>query len=266
MNPITGAGAITGPLTIGSRGPSVRTLQEVLNRTTPSPGLHVDGAFGLKTDAAVRAFQRSKNLKPDGIVGPRTAAALGLRYTAAAPAPQPPGRPRPALENPVVPPTQDPSAIAQLVEAVIQGLSEIHNNVLNIFHALDDLPDVVLTEIRGLLSGPLHAAVAALREGSRIAKAGSAAAARVIEAAVRAAAQKLISALQACLSVLSRLPDILGLTGVADKIRSIIVKLQRAVESVIDTILRTLLGAGQAVGEAVFSILGTLRQVAAAAA
>src|SRR3954452_15440009 len=38
----------------------------------------VDGEFGPKTEAAVRAFQKEKNLGVDGIVGPLTWTALVL--------------------------------------------------------------------------------------------------------------------------------------------------------------------------------------------
>ena len=39
-------------------------------------GLAVDGAAGRKTRSAIRRFQRQKKLKADGVVGPRTEAAL----------------------------------------------------------------------------------------------------------------------------------------------------------------------------------------------
>ena len=39
-------------------------------------GVEVDGNFGAKTEAAVRNFQRTNNLVPDGIVGPKTWLAL----------------------------------------------------------------------------------------------------------------------------------------------------------------------------------------------
>ncbi len=58
-----------------SRGDEVRTLQQALARAGFSPG-PIDGEFGPKTLAAVRAFQRAKGLEVDGIVGPRTWGAL----------------------------------------------------------------------------------------------------------------------------------------------------------------------------------------------
>lgn len=54
------------PLQLGSTGINVKRIQEALG------GLEVDGKFGPKTDAAVRAFQKAHDLKVDGIVGPVT--------------------------------------------------------------------------------------------------------------------------------------------------------------------------------------------------
>ena len=59
----------------GDRGPEVQMLQLALERAGFSPGA-LDGIFGTRTDAAVRAFQRANGLQADGIVGPRTLAAL----------------------------------------------------------------------------------------------------------------------------------------------------------------------------------------------
>lgn len=53
----------------GAEGDLVKEIQRKL-------GLTQDGNFGPKTEAAVRAFQRSKDAVPDGIVGPRTWALL----------------------------------------------------------------------------------------------------------------------------------------------------------------------------------------------
>jgi peptidoglycan hydrolase-like protein with peptidoglycan-binding domain len=58
----------------GDRDHPVRTLQYLL-RARNHPVV-VDGVFGAKTDAAVRAFQMDKHLAVDGIVGPETWSAL----------------------------------------------------------------------------------------------------------------------------------------------------------------------------------------------
>ena len=61
----------------GSTGIRVRELQTKLNQVLkPIPLLQVDGIFGPKTDAAVRAFQAKEHLATDGIVGPKTQSAL----------------------------------------------------------------------------------------------------------------------------------------------------------------------------------------------
>lgn len=54
-----------GILKRGSRGESVKILQRFL-------GLVDDGEFGRKTEFAVKEFQKSVGLKPDGIVGAKT--------------------------------------------------------------------------------------------------------------------------------------------------------------------------------------------------
>lgn len=61
----------------GSRGPAVTEVQGRLNRWLPPyDQLVVDGAFGQKTDAAVRRFQQAQRLQVDGVVGPQTWARL----------------------------------------------------------------------------------------------------------------------------------------------------------------------------------------------
>jgi hypothetical protein len=61
-------------LKIGSQGKEVKALQEFLKVNTT-------GTFGPKTDAAVKAWQKSNGLKDDGIVGPATWDAMGLATT-----------------------------------------------------------------------------------------------------------------------------------------------------------------------------------------
>jgi peptidoglycan hydrolase-like protein with peptidoglycan-binding domain len=60
----------------GSTGAAVRMLQRLLADFGYDPG-EVDGDFGAKTEKAVREFQGDFGLDVDGIVGPKTWAALG---------------------------------------------------------------------------------------------------------------------------------------------------------------------------------------------
>lgn len=83
-------------LRIGARGDEVRALQEALNAFRASrgdPPIAADGIFGRGTEAAVRAFQLAKGLSVDGVVGPRTWAALAAGTGVAPTAPTTPSRP-----------------------------------------------------------------------------------------------------------------------------------------------------------------------------
>lgn len=70
-------------LGIGSAGPEVTTLQELLVARGFDPGV-VDGQFGPGTAAAVQAFQTSVGLAPDGVVGAETWSALDTAETTTA--------------------------------------------------------------------------------------------------------------------------------------------------------------------------------------
>ena len=61
-------------LKVGSKGPAVESLQKKLNESGAS--LTVDGKFGPATQQAVKKFQQANSLSADGIVGPKTWAAL----------------------------------------------------------------------------------------------------------------------------------------------------------------------------------------------
>jgi peptidoglycan hydrolase-like protein with peptidoglycan-binding domain len=83
------AGTAPAPTLIPAVEPPARpgapAGRPTLRRPTTSPlvkqvqakvGVVVDGDFGAKTEAAVRAFQQAHGMVPDGIVGPQTWAAL----------------------------------------------------------------------------------------------------------------------------------------------------------------------------------------------
>lgn len=61
----------------GSRGETVKLIQQKLKRWGYYKG-SVDGIYGAATKAAVKYFQSRNGLTADGIVGPKTLAALGI--------------------------------------------------------------------------------------------------------------------------------------------------------------------------------------------
>ncbi len=61
----------------GSQGDLVKTVQQKLIRWGYLKGT-ADGIFGAKTKAAVIAFQKKNGLTADGVIGTRTAQALGI--------------------------------------------------------------------------------------------------------------------------------------------------------------------------------------------
>jgi putative chitinase len=64
-------------LCVGMSGPQIRSLQASLLAAGFPPGAP-DGTFGPATEAALLAFQQSRGMLADGVVGARTAAALNL--------------------------------------------------------------------------------------------------------------------------------------------------------------------------------------------
>lgn len=88
------------PLRQGSSGKLVAELQTLLNANGLAIGV-ADGKFGPNTKNAVLTFQKSKQLKPDGIVGPKTWALLqspdGLKSDAKPDASKP-NNPSPPVE------------------------------------------------------------------------------------------------------------------------------------------------------------------------
>ena len=68
------------PIRLNDQGPRVERLQTALTELGFSPGPS-DGVFGPKTERAVKAFQRSVDLEPSGIVTSQTANALNNALT-----------------------------------------------------------------------------------------------------------------------------------------------------------------------------------------
>jgi hypothetical protein len=73
------AGDTRPVLSKGARGPAVTELQVRLTTRYPAYNHYAPtGYFGDATDAGVREFQRRSGLTVDGVVGPKTWAALGF--------------------------------------------------------------------------------------------------------------------------------------------------------------------------------------------
>jgi hypothetical protein len=113
----------------GSGGAAVKALQVRLNaRVEPSPRLRIDGRFGPATEAAVIRFQDKSKLKPDGIVGPKTGAALDA----------PPARP---------PPPHLTKFLTQLgtVDDFVDHVAQAERNYTSLTAALDSLSNFIGT-------------------------------------------------------------------------------------------------------------------------
>jgi peptidoglycan hydrolase-like protein with peptidoglycan-binding domain len=134
-------------LRIGSQGSAVAQVKERLRQE--GARLDPNAVYGVGTANAVKKFQKEHNLDPDGVVGPKTAAAMGLGGDAFEPGngkstpasrggnklpPKPPSSPGKA-EAPVVPPPPvQPDAVAALrsltrvVERAANAASEAKAN------------------------------------------------------------------------------------------------------------------------------------------
>ena len=71
----TGSSSSSGTLTLGSTGQAVKDVQTSLKQMGFYKG-PINCKFGRQTQAAVIKFQHSKNLPADGVVGPKTRAAM----------------------------------------------------------------------------------------------------------------------------------------------------------------------------------------------
>lgn len=68
---------VSADVQLGDKGAEVKQVQEHLKWFGYT--IKIDGVFGPQTDRAVRHWQKSNGLVPDGIVGPLTANSMAIR-------------------------------------------------------------------------------------------------------------------------------------------------------------------------------------------
>jgi Putative peptidoglycan binding domain len=113
-----GDDTITGPLRLGSKADDVELVQAlVMAAFGGAARLEVDGEFDIRTHRCVMKFQRARKLWVDGIVGPKTAAALGLKYKT-----QPPRQP--LVPGTEVPSVHMPTAQQIVADALLQPVTD----------------------------------------------------------------------------------------------------------------------------------------------
>jgi uncharacterized protein (TIGR02594 family) len=105
----------------------LKSVQARLAALGIDPG-PIDGDYGPRTRAALEAFQRSKGLEVDGLVGPATLAALGLGAGAAsAPSGEPPwlkaGRGYVGTKE-IVGPKHNPAVVDLWKKAQVPGVND----------------------------------------------------------------------------------------------------------------------------------------------
>ncbi|GMU10152.1 hypothetical protein ASNO1_64060 [Corallococcus caeni] len=106
------------------------TLQQRLQDSRLDVG-PIDGIFGPKTLAAVKAFQRAKGLLVDGVVGPKTANAIGLAFLEAPRETASPKSLAPEHETPAPVAPGEPQWLSIAHNELNQGITEIQGRRSN---------------------------------------------------------------------------------------------------------------------------------------
>lgn len=136
---------VDGLLRLGSKGAGVRDIQALLR--SAGYQVTVDGDFGTSTKAAVVAFQKRNGLTADGMIGPKTQAALNtLRENA----PEKPGAQK-LFSNPTV---QKAVAVGVGTPTLLTGAKNTVQGYIDQVSAYSFMAPVVehLTTIVGVLT------------------------------------------------------------------------------------------------------------------
>ncbi|AFY39765.1 Peptidoglycan-binding domain 1 protein [[Leptolyngbya] sp. PCC 7376] len=163
ISPVFAATACT-TMSRGSQGDNVKALQQTLTNNGFDAG-PADGQFGELTEIALKSFQRTNNLDPDGMVGPATCTALirlnNSELIAAAPTPTTSPQPAPsggvtATASPVpTPATPPPSNVSPSPAPVAQQPSPAPSSSSKPYQVVIPVRDNenTLGSVRSIVSG-----------------------------------------------------------------------------------------------------------------
>lgn len=249
-------------LQMGSRGPDVSAVQAKLNALlTPSPRLVTDGSFGMKTSQAVKLFQQRKGLVADGVVGPKTAAALGLPNQGGGggggggfvqpprTVPGPPG-----MQPPAGSPPSGFVDMSALINAAISGQQAIASSLLSWIDS-DDVPQIVYDRVAGMINGASSRCASRLNGLKKQAVPFGQNPAVYVTSGIRDALAEFISGMCNVLQPLAALP-VIGFVGVGYQ------RILGGYMSKIDTILGNASANGQAAQAAATQLAATLQGIA----
>lgn len=139
---------VSAVLRRGDHGPQVVELQTLL--IVAGHAVQIDGIYGPRTEAAVRAFQKAQGLDVDGLAGSRTLTALrGLGDTD-----RPPPNVPPALSDAEIDTLFGPLLWTPAPTASEPGAIKITNG-----WAKDNLVNVTIPQIRGIQGAPASGTV-----------------------------------------------------------------------------------------------------------
>lgn len=154
---------LDGVLLLGSRGSHVRRVQYRLNELARA-NLHADGAFGLRTLRAVRAWQVQERFVPHGRVDQRTAESLGfVRYVQCLPYRVPQAQPHAVHRVRQLP----GGPLRDLVLAAIQTVNLIFGTVARVLEPLKLMVGTVWAEVQRLLAAARMRALQTLDQLAR---------------------------------------------------------------------------------------------------
>lgn len=242
---------LDGVLLLGSRGSHVRRVQSRLNELARA-NLHADGAFGLRTLRAVRAWQVQERFVPHGRVDQRTAESLGFaRYVQRQPYREPQAKAHAVQRVRQLP----GGPLRDLVLAAVQTVNLVFGTVARVLEPLKLMIGTVSADVQRLLSAAHMRALQSLDELARWANPNV----EAVEATLRRVARIVGTALRTALAWVGRAAPLL-----APAIAQLSARLAAALAHVWRVVDAVLAGAGGSAQQILAAAERVLRKLALA--